>query len=139
MSDVIDKEVNEAIYAGERALNSLRTAENCLQSASNWGLFDMFGGGGFISLIKRGKMRDANNYIEQARYDLDTFRKEIKDVQMYVNIDFGYNGFISFADIFMDNFFVDFMVQSQISNTKNQVREAIYQVENALNRLRTIY
>lgn len=41
----IEKEKREAIEAGQRALSSLRTAEENLNSAKNWGLVDMFGGG----------------------------------------------------------------------------------------------
>ena len=44
----IEKEKREAIDAGNRALRSLRTARENLNSAKNWGLADMFGGGFFI-------------------------------------------------------------------------------------------
>ncbi|MDO4650243.1 MAG: hypothetical protein Q4B26_16510 [Eubacteriales bacterium] len=45
-----EKERREAIEAGKRALGSLRSARNNLDSAKNWGLWDMFGGG-FISTV----------------------------------------------------------------------------------------
>lgn len=38
----IEKEKREAIEAGQRALSSLRTAKENLNSAKNWGLVDMF-------------------------------------------------------------------------------------------------
>ena len=38
----LEKEKREAIVAGQRALNSLRAAQNELNSAKNWGLWDMF-------------------------------------------------------------------------------------------------
>ena len=37
----IEKEKREAIEAGQRALSSLRTAEENLNSAKNWGLVDI--------------------------------------------------------------------------------------------------
>ena len=46
----IEKEKREAIEAGYRALNSLNAAKENLNSAKNWGLVDMFGGG-FFSMI----------------------------------------------------------------------------------------
>ena len=52
----IEKEKREAIEAGRRALNSLRTAKENLNSAKNWGLVDMFGGGFFTTLLKHSKM-----------------------------------------------------------------------------------
>ena len=38
-----DKEIREAIEAGERALASLRKADEKLGSARNWGLLDIIG------------------------------------------------------------------------------------------------
>ena len=52
----IEKEKREAIEAGQRALSSLRTAEENLNSAKNWGLVDMFGGGFFSTMLKHSKM-----------------------------------------------------------------------------------
>ena len=40
-----EKEKREAIDAGNKALESLHTAKENLDSAHNWGLFDMFAGG----------------------------------------------------------------------------------------------
>ena len=48
----IEKEKREAIEAGQRALSSLRTAKENLNSAKNWGLVDMFGGGFFSTMLK---------------------------------------------------------------------------------------
>lgn len=48
----LEKEKREAVEAGQRALNSLRAAQNNLNSAKNWGIFDMFGGGMFSTFIK---------------------------------------------------------------------------------------
>ena len=48
----IEKEKREAIEAGRRALSSLRTAKENLNSAKNWGLVDMFGGGFFHHVVK---------------------------------------------------------------------------------------
>lgn len=74
------QEINEAIRAGQRALNSLRQAKDCLKSAGNWGLLDMIGGGLFTTFVKRSKMNDAEQLVQQARNDLMQFRKEQPDV-----------------------------------------------------------
>ena len=39
------KEIEEAISAGEKALSSLAAAEKSLSSAKNWGIVDLLGGG----------------------------------------------------------------------------------------------
>ena len=55
----IEKEKREAIEAGRRALNSLQAAKENLNSAKNWGLVDMFGGGFFTTMLKHSKMDQA--------------------------------------------------------------------------------
>ena len=40
----LQKEMSEAIQAGENALCSLRAAREELQKAGNWGIVDLFGG-----------------------------------------------------------------------------------------------
>ena len=41
-----------------------------LNSAKNWGLVDMFGGGFFTTMLKHSKMDQAKQNMEQAKYDL---------------------------------------------------------------------
>lgn len=62
--------MKEAMDAGERALATLRSAQEKLNSVSNWGVFDMFGGGLFSTIMKRSKMTDAQNLMETAKMDL---------------------------------------------------------------------
>ena len=40
-----------------------------LNSASNWGIFDMFGGGLFSAIMKHSKMDDAQQLMEAAKTD----------------------------------------------------------------------
>ena len=39
------REIREAMQAGQEALNYLNQAKDCLNSAGNWGIVDMLGGG----------------------------------------------------------------------------------------------
>ena len=65
-----DKEIREAIEAGERALVSLRRADEKLSSARTWGIIDLIGGGDkFFALDERtGDVRSfelsADDFIE---------------------------------------------------------------------------
>lgn len=130
-----EKEKREAMEAGNRALHSLREAQTNLDSARNWGLWDMFGGGTITSLVKSSKMDRAKQNMEQAKYDLRSFSKELKDVSMVINLDIETGDFLSFADWFFDNFFVDWMVQDRINKARDQVRDAIWKVENVMREL----
>ena len=88
----IEKEKREAIEAGQRALSSLRTAEENLNSAKNWGLVDMFGGGFFSTMLKHSKMDQARQNMEQAKYDLRNFSRELNDVNMACNLNINTGG-----------------------------------------------
>lgn len=132
----LEKERREALDAGERALRSLRNAQRELNSAKNWGIVDIIGGGLISSLLKKEKMRNAQSYMEQARYDLKNFSKELQDVDRMVNLHIDTEDFLSFADWFFDGFAVDWMVQSRIHRAAEQVNEAIRRVEGILAGLR---
>ena len=131
---LIDRERQEAIDAGERALDSLYGVRKELESAGTWGLLDMFGGGMFTTFVKHSKMNDAQRYMERAKRDLAAFSRELADVSETLNINSG--DFLTFADYFFDGFVADMMVQSRIRDAQRQVDDAIYRVESILSRLR---
>ena len=131
----IEKEKREAINAGNRALNSLRTARENLNSAKNWGLADMFGGGFFTTMLKHSKMDQAKQNMEQAKYDFRNFSKELDDVNMACNLNIDTGDFLSFADYFFDGLIIDWMVQAKIREASDNVSEAIRLVETLRTRL----
>ena len=135
-NEMMRREMKEAMDAGERALTSLRNAQEKLNSAGNWGLFDMFGGGLFSTIMKRSKMDDAQQLMEAAKSDLKRFQRELKDVNIPLDLRMEVGSFLSFADFFFDGFVADYLVQSKISEAKEQVSDAIIRVEQILNELK---
>lgn len=135
-NEIMKREMKEAMDAGERALTSLRNAQEKLNSAGNWGLFDMFGGGLFSTIMKRSKMDDAQQLMEAAKTDLKRFQRELKDVNIPLDLRMEVGSFLSFADFFFDGFVADYLVQSKISEAKEQVSDAIIRVEQILNELK---
>lgn len=132
------REVNEAIQAGSQALASLRQAKECLDSAGNWGILDMLGGGLISTFVKHSKMNDAESLIEQARRDLKRFQRELKDVDTIADFHIETGDFLAFADYFFDGLIADWLMQSRINDAKRQVDSAIQNVEETLRRLRSI-
>ena len=130
-----NKERQEAIDAGNRALQSLLAAQNDLNSAKNWGIVDMLGGGLGVSFIKHSKMNNAQNHMEQAKHDLQRFRKELGDVSAHINPDFNTADFLSFADYFFDGLVADWLMQDRINKARAQVDEAIRRVRGIMNQL----
>ena len=88
-------------------------------------------------MIKRSKMDAAKQNMDQAKYELQNFSRELRDVSISYNLEMETGDFLSFADWFFDGFFVDWMVQDRINNARVQVAEAIRQVENILRRLQS--
>ena len=131
----IEEEKREAIDAGCRAISSLKTVRDNLNSAKNWGIADMFGGGFFTTMIKHSKMDQASQNMEQAKYDLRNFSRELNDVNMACDLNINTGDFLSFADYFFDGFVVDWMVQDRINNARHQVEEAIHRTEYIINQL----
>lgn len=132
------REVNEAIQAGSQTLASLRQAKECLDSAGNWGILDMLGGGLISTFVKHSKMNDAESLIEQARRDLKRFQRELKDVDTIADFHIETGDFLAFADYFFDGLIADWLMQSRINDAKRQVDSAIQNVEETLRRLRSI-
>lgn len=132
----LNKERMEAIRAGERARDSLRSALDALDKARGWGIYDMLGGGFISSLIKHSKMDDASAYIERAKSDLKSFSRELGDIREYKNIDVSTGDFWGFADWFFDDFLSDWIMQDRINEARNQVQVAISKVSSVLDKLR---
>ena len=128
-----EKERQEAIIAGERALDSLYEAQNQLRKARNWGIYDIIGGGLISSLIKHSKIDNARSCIERAKYDLQCFNRELRDVSYNLDVDVG--DLLTFFDL-MDSFFADLLVQSRISDASRRIEDAIYRVQDILDHLK---
>lgn len=77
-NEMMKREMQEAVQAGERALQSLYAARDKLGSARNWGIFDMLGGGFISDFVKHSKMNDAAALMEQAKSDIQRFQRELR-------------------------------------------------------------
>lgn len=128
MEDQFNKEIQEAIQAANHALACLSQADAYLQSAKNWGLFDMLGGGALTTFFKHSKMDDARHEMERAKRALQGFRKELADVDQRLHLSLEIGDFLTFADYFFDGLIADWLVQSKIQDAKAQVENAIIQV-----------
>lgn len=133
MNNEVRKQVmREAVEAGERALLSLRAAQDQLNRAKNWGLLDLFGGGLITDFLKHSRLDDAVSCMNQAKKDLQIFQRELNDIDVPMDLQVEVDGFLKFADFFFDGIIADYFVQSKISKAKTEVEDAIYRVESLL-------
>ena len=135
MENLNHVEIEQAKRAGQRALESLYDVQESLGSARNWGIFDLLGGGLLTDMMKHSKIKDATFQMENARERLLDFQRELKDVNLPLELRMEVGGFLSFADFFFDGLITDYLVQSRIGEAREQVEDAIYQVKHLLERL----
>ncbi|RED30624.1 hypothetical protein [Paenibacillus sp. VMFN-D1] len=133
------KELKEAVRAGEAVLEDLERADDSLGSAGNWGTYDMLGGGMISTHMKHSRIDEAMEHIESAQFSLRRFGKELKDVQMALDIEIGIGSFLKFSDYFFDGFISDWLVQGRIRDTQDEVQEKISEVERIVRRLEGEY
>lgn len=134
-----EKEIKEAINAGDRVISQLDQAKSALTSARNWGTWDMLGGGTLSTMVKRQKMREAQDYINQTQSVLRVFTRELADVDTYINIDLQLDSFLGFADYFFDGFFIDMAVQSKINSGQEKVNAVYSKVSGIISNLKSQY
>lgn len=132
---IIDNEKEEAINAGNKALDSLYIARDYLDKAKSWGIYDIFAGGFISSMIKHNRMKDAKLYIEDAKRDLMVFQKELRDLRDINNIDLETGDFLDIADVLFDNIFTDIFMQRRIDEALRKVEKTICEVEHILRNL----
>lgn len=117
------KELNEAIRAGRSVQDDLSRAEEELQSARNWGTYDMLGGGMISTHIKHSRLDEAMNRIYAAQTNLRRFEQELRDVGGSLDasqLEIG--GLLRFSDFFFDGLLADWLVQGRINDALDQVQ-----------------
>lgn len=129
------REINEAIQAGQSALNAICEAERHLGNARGLGIWDMLGGGLISGLIKHSQIDEAQECVNRAQAALQRFQKELQDVDMNFNYGVRFDGVTKAIDLIFDNFLVDALIQFRIRETQENLKQSRYQVEQALNQL----
>ena len=134
-NEQFQKEIREALNAGQDALDSLKRAEECLSSAGSWGVWDMLGGGFLSTMIKHSRMDDAERELTYAKQALRRLQKELMDVDTISDFHIEVGDFLKFADYFFDGLVADWLVQSKIRDAQRQVADAVQRVQVIINRL----
>lgn len=127
------QELDEAIGAGNAAMEQIRNIENSLSSAESWGTWDLMGGGMISDIAKHSRLDEAQAGAERLQILLSRFRTELADV--YISAEMGavnIDGFLRFADYFFDGLIADWSVLSRIQQSQDSVYQVKQQVQSAL-------
>ncbi len=136
------KEVDEARAVALEVLNLLDGVEKMLKSARGWGIYDILGGGFFASMIKHGKIDRAESLLRQVQSHLIRLQKELGDIDLSLVSSVQVSGFERFMDIAFDNVLSDWITQSRINDSLNEVmmvKSEIRRVIGTLDRIEREY
>jgi hypothetical protein len=139
-----DKELQEAIAAGDAVLAGLKEMAGSLASASGWGVWDMLGGGFLTTMAKHSNIDDAREAAYRVQQLLRRYQRELADVTVRSSdLDIDVGSFATFADYFFDGLIVDWVVQSRlarahesVAGAERQVRTTIRQLDRRLTQVR---
>ena len=70
-----EKELKEASQALLDLKNEIDKTIKMTESASRWGLFDLFADSGLVGLVKRGKIKDINSNLKIVRDKLEVAKR----------------------------------------------------------------
>jgi hypothetical protein len=130
------RELDEAVWAGNAAMNMILSIENSLGSAEDWGTWDLIGGGLISDMEKHSHLDEAQAGAEELQVLLSRFRTELADVRISAEMGaLNVDGFLRFADYFFDGLIADWSVLNRIHDSQDSVSEVKRQVEGALSKL----
>lgn len=115
------KELKEAITPGNMAINTLNEAIELLDSAGDWGTWDLIGGGLIADMMKHDKIDKAKQAILNAQTYVQRLQVELQDVNMSLDGSIQITGGAVFADFFFDGLIADWYMQSKISQSRDNV------------------
>ncbi|MGO4927007.1 hypothetical protein ACTQ5J_00200 [Fundicoccus sp. Sow4_F4] len=133
----MNKELKDVKDQAEIVRTLIEQALEKIDSARNWGLYDIFAGGMISSMVKRGRMKESNQLMEEIELALQRLQKEYGDINLelpeQLNLDFASEMF----DVWFDNIFTDLSVQSNLKKRREQLVYLYDQVDE-LDKLITI-
>lgn len=129
------REIEEAVCAGNAAVDQILSIEESLESAEGWGTFDLLGGGMISGMAKHSHLDEAQYKVEHLQYLLSKLRTELADVSINADLQIHVDGFLRFADYFFDGFIADWAVLDRINESHEQVANVKSQVYSIISNL----
>lgn len=138
-NDDIKQEIAATVEWANLAIDALIQASNHMNTASNWGVVDMFDGGFFPSILKHSSATDAEQYIQQAQGYLQCMNSGLESILQNKHAHLNFSALVIAMDAWFDDGFMDCLVQLRIDKVRKRIIKAIRQVENVRNELVKAY
>ncbi len=129
------KEIREAVQAGQTALETARQMQESLDDAEDWSTIDLMGGSVFSDLAKYEHLDQAQELAERLQMELRRFKTELADVEINREMQVKVDCFMRFAEGFFDNFFTDWAVLEHIVQVQEQAQKTQNQIHRLLDKL----
>lgn len=131
-------EIRQAVEAGQQARKTLYKLQEELDNAEGFATWDVMGGGLIADMGKHSHLDSAEWLSNQLQSQLYTLSRELKDVAVSGRIDVGMDGFLRFADYFIDNFWTDWAAMDHISRAKGQVNQTVSKLSTVMGKLNSM-
>lgn len=118
-----EKELKEARQALLDLKNEIDKTIKMTESASRWGLFDLFADSGLVGLVKRGKIKDINSNLKIVRDKLEVAKRELNDIRIDLDEEIPDSTYDFFVDVIFDNIFTDLRVNSEIKEIREKLED----------------
>ena len=129
------KEIKEAREALLDLREEIDLVIKMTESASRWGIFDIFADSSLVGFVKRGKIKDINSGLEIIREKLEVAKKELGDVRINLDEEISDTSYDFFVDIIFDNIFTDLRVNREIKEIRENLFDLRDKVEEILRKL----
>ena len=106
-----------------------------LESASRWGLFDLFADSGLVGMVKRGKIKDINRGLDRVREKLLVAKNELNDIRIDLDDEISDSTYDFFVDVIFDNIFTDLRVNREIKEIRGNLEDLSDRVDELLNKI----
>lgn len=131
-------EIRQAVEAGQKARETLRKLQSELDSAEDFATWDVMGGGLIADMGKHSHLDSAEWLSSQLQSQLHSLSRELKDVAVSGYIDVGMDGFLRFADYFIDNFWTDWAAMDHIGRAIGQVNQTASKLSTVMSKLNSM-
>ena len=131
------RELVEAVSAGERAFSIAQEVLKDLDSAKSWSTMDLVSGGFLADMAKYNKLDQVQDETLELQNALRSFRTELADVTEQVSGDLSLEigDLLHFADFFFDGLIADWMVHDKIAESYDRAQQTCSQIQRILSRL----
>lgn len=130
-----EKELREARESLIDLKDEIDKTIKLTESASRWGIFDLFADSGLVGLVKRGKIKDINSNLEIVRDKLEVAKKELNDIRIDLEDEIPDSTYDFFVDVIFDNIFTDLRVNREIKGIRENLEDLSERVDELLNKI----